>query len=128
MSKRSLPEPERSLRHRLRAGDPASAGPLPAPEAERMRRRLLATAAAAPERAAWGRPLLAGLTAAAALALVVVWSGQRSSPDPVTRTGALTVAQGTPDGAEAGRPARDIRFVTAGGTQVVWRLDPRFDP
>jgi hypothetical protein len=113
------------LRRLLVEGDPLADGNAPdATELERMRRRVLAAADAAPRPV--GVPTYA-LAAAAVIVLTVAlgWGLWREgAPGPGPAVEGLTEPASLELPTEHG--ARQIHFSTPGGTRVVWTLDPDF--
>ena len=147
---------EDELRQRLRRGDPAADGSEPRPdEIARMRRAVLAAAEEAPRRLVWVPALVAAAVLLVAVAGWVLVRGSRA-PEPVLVESTRTVPEqdppqvattGTPELPESPEPvyerpetvaaldppsrvsdsARTVRFTTAGGTRIVWVLDPNLD-
>lgn len=131
----------KNLRERLQTGDPArTARPLDADEVTAIRR---AMAAAEREPRRW--PIATGLalaaTGLAAVALVLLWPKEPPPPTPVVVVAPAPVVQAAPVPAPvvaerrvprprkavpppappAPRvPVREVRFVTASGTQILW--------
>lgn len=132
-----------NLRERLQAGDPANtAAPLGEHELDTIRR---AMAAVQPESRGW--PIVAGFALAASVLVAAVLLWPQANPAPAPRP----VATGTPASAaqvlpaptpvvaevQSPRPRRavppppppaepaqvkEIRFVTASGTQILWTV------
>jgi hypothetical protein len=113
----------------LKAADPAGEDPgLSRVESAQMKLALLETREQPP---AW-IPLVAGgsLVAVTLVVLLAVWTpGLRLVP-PAREITPAQAGNGAPGDR---RPARDakrpriIHFETAGGTRVIWSLDPDFD-
>lgn len=116
----------------LRAADPVVA------ESEREERALARIAArldgarAEPARSPW-RFALPMLVAASVVAVAWIVPGQLRTPEQgaareeSNRVSVETPSNGSPTTAvETGAAARQIQFVTAGGTRVIWVLDPAF--
>ena len=119
------------LRTLLRTGDPLPPGEELSPAvARRMRRAVLAEA---PPPTPWRRwqmaAVAAGLTSVIAGAYLLV-SGPR--PDSAGQHGVATVPAGsgaTPQPGLTEEPRdRQIRFMTRGGTRVIWMLKPKLAP
>ena len=106
------------LRAWLRRGDPVSDCMDPSPDrTARMRERILTAADSTPRR----RPaFLAALAATAALVALLLLL--RPAP-PTHRT---VMPESVEDRAPS-TSARQIHFVTEGGTRIVWTLDPDFE-
>lgn len=103
----------------LREGDPGADARLTVPQAERMRRVVVAaTREVQDEPFPWYRPL-----AMAALVVLMVGVGaavgQRAEWDDVPPPGAASFA----DDAER----RQLQFSTPGGTRIIWVFNSEFD-
>lgn len=103
----------------LREGDPAAEARLPAPDAERMRRVVVAAAREAqPATFPWYRPL-----AMAALVVMMIGVGaaigQRAEWADVPPPSAAALGD---DG-----DRRQLQFSTPGGTRIIWVFDSEFD-
>ena len=111
---------------RLREADEALARELSLDESQRLKRTVVAAAAAA-QTQRWSLPfaLTAGsLTAAsAALVLTTVLASPGSPPD-VTSDRAAGVDEAI-DAVDAG--PRQLHFATPGGTRVIWVFDADFE-
>ena len=139
------------LRARLRDADPMRPEALDAADEElalsRIAARIAAERGASARRSparrfAFGVPALALVTVAAVAWLGVRFAERSRSPRPEARTAngaAEALASSSPgrsQGAATVEPAsvsgssepesRQIQFETAGGTRVIWVLDPRF--
>jgi hypothetical protein len=102
----------------LREGDPAADAQLPAPDAQRMRRVVVAAAREPrPLPFSWYQPL-----AMAALVVIMIGLGalvgQRAEWEATRPT-----AAGMHEGAER----RQLQFVTPGGTRIIWTFNSEFD-
>ena len=103
----------------LREGDPAADARLPAPDAERMRRVVVAaTREAQPAPFPWHRPL-----AMAALVVMMIGVGaaigQRADWADAPAPGAAVLDD---DG-----DRRQLQFSTPGGTRIIWTFNSEFD-
>lgn len=101
----------------LREGDPAADARLASPDADRMRRIVVAAASeGAPARLPWHRPL-----AMAAVVLLMIGSGlvigQRADWRDVPPPSAFR------DDGER----RQLQFATPGGTRIIWVFNSEFD-
>lgn len=127
-----------TIREILRRGDPAidpggAEEALTPEEVAGIRRRVLQAAEEIepfPFRmrlAAAG--LLAGMVLIAGLVLRIGGPAVHEGDPAQTRIERAATERGrsTNAGAPTPRPARTIHFVTAGGTRVIWSLDPAFD-
>jgi hypothetical protein len=103
------------LRAWLRRGDPAATAEPSVAEISKMRARVVA-AVEARRRSNGPAAPLAVLAAAALFAALLLWTPRREASGP--RHGAAAAP------AAPAKVARQIHFVTDGGTRVVWTLDP----
>ncbi len=147
---------EDELRQRLRRGDPAADGSEPRPdEIARMRRAVLNAADAPTRRLTWAPVLVAAAVLLVAVAGWILVRGLRA-PEPVLTQDTRAVPEqpppqvattDAPELPESPEPvderpetvaaldppsrvsdsARTVRFTTAGGTRIVWVLDPNLD-
>lgn len=114
---------EKSLRERLRAGDPARFdAPLGETELTVMRGRLSRETAIRHSAPRAVPPAFAVAAAAALLVALLV----TLPPGPRGRAESARPASGT-DITDASAASRRIEFVAPGGTRIFWTLDSRFD-
>lgn len=127
----NLKERNRRLRQILNEGDPAADYRIDPEKTILMRRRIRqGLDGNNAERLRW--PILwTAASAAVVLAVVMVW---RDSPATLPEGSGLPPAaavaaadRSAASDAGAVRQAREIHFVTEGGTRVIWTLDPDFD-
>ena len=119
---------EDDLSARLRDADPLGAAEASLEEERALERvaRRVRTLEPAPVRArfAFATPL-----AVCALLAAVAWFGLRPSAPPArepAESRSAAAAAGSNGAAPTEPEARQLQFETAGGTRVVWVLDPRF--
>mgnify|MGYP003578189613 CR=1 FL=1 len=115
------------LHDRLVSSDPLTTEPLPpSPDLQRMRRTILAEATRATSPpASWRQPAWI----AAAIALVAIVAGVLL---PVRAPGGAPPPSFDDDGVAArasldAAPRRQLQFVTAGGTRIIWILNEELD-
>lgn len=109
------------LRAQLREADPVRAEPaLPADEALRMRRRVLAAAGPRARSLGWRRAL-----AAAALVAMMIGAGSFAGRRMTAGLSDASRAATPPAVAEA-TDRLQVQFATPGGTRIIWTIDPQF--
>jgi hypothetical protein len=106
----------------LREGDPLAGEPeLSASDAQIMRRTIVAAAGRSPrERARWWPGPLVLAAGLAACLVVGISVGVRFQPEPGRVAESPTVPATTKV------PPRQMQFVTAGGTRVIWTFSGDF--
>jgi hypothetical protein len=104
----------------LRESDPIAAAPaMPADEAQRMR-RLVVAEVDRPAPAWWPRPIAVAATVAGMLAGGVAVGTRLPGRPPAPRAGAVVAPAPV-------APRRQVQFATPGGTRIIWVIDPDFD-
>lgn len=122
---------DRHLGQILKQGDPAAgAEGLSREESLRIQQRIRQELHLAVPLRNRSRFLWAAAVGLALLVAVQIWRGrpveipgESESPSSPAVHAALT----TDSSEGSGRQPREIHFVTANGTRVIWRLDPGFD-
>jgi hypothetical protein len=127
--KREERTPDRRLGDALREGDPAAFdSTMTDEERRRINAQLMHVGPEDPaERArGWLNPVLAVGVGLLVLAVVSNWPTRDRHPTaPVQRTAAVeNVAERT---TTEGHEVQQVRFVTSGGTQIIWLLEPDLD-
>ena len=111
----------KDVRAQLRDADPVRAEPaLPADEALRMRRRVLAAAGPAARSLGWRRAL-----AAAALVAMMIGAGSLAGRR-MARGLADASRAATPPAVVAATDRLQVQFATPGGTRIIWTINPQF--
>lgn len=122
------------LERALRRADPAAGDPGLSPgEASAIRRRVVAELDDRPSAPVWATALAGAALSLLALAALLLADLPTGAP-PADRSGAASPRQAGGRAPERGggagervRVPRTIHFQTAGGTRIVWTLDPDFD-
>jgi hypothetical protein len=103
----------------LREGDPAADARLPASDADRMRRVVVAAAREpAPSPFPWYQPL-----AMAALVVIMIGLGGVIGNRADWEVPPPSVIRGSDDDGER----RQLQFATPGGTRIIWVFNSEFD-